>query len=31
MGIKEIVIMLAVLAVGYYLGSSGALSRFLPS
>lgn len=30
MGIKEITIMVAVLALGYYLGKAGALSRFLP-
>ena len=28
MSIKEIVILLAVVALGYYLGKSGALSRF---
>ena len=30
MSVKEIVILLAVVAVGYWLGSSGALARFLP-
>jgi hypothetical protein len=30
MGIKEMAILLLVLAVGYWLGKSGALSRFLP-
>lgn len=30
MSIKEIAIIGAVLAFGYWLGSSGALSRFLP-
>lgn len=30
MSIKEIVILVAVLAVGYWLGTSGALARFMP-
>ena len=30
MSIKEIVIIVAILAVGYWLGSSGVISRFLP-
>lgn len=30
MGIKEICILVLILALGYWLGSSGALSRFLP-
>lgn len=28
MGIKEIVILIAILAIGYYLGANGALARF---
>lgn len=30
MGIKEIVVLIGVAAFGYWLGTSGALSRFLP-
>jgi hypothetical protein len=30
MGVKEIVILLVVLAVGYWLGKSGALAGVLP-
>lgn len=30
MSVKEIVIIVAVLAVGYFLGKSGALGKFLP-
>jgi hypothetical protein len=30
MNIKEIAILIGVLAVGYWLGKSGALSQFLP-
>lgn len=28
MGIKEIVILVVILAIGYYLGTRGALSQF---
>jgi hypothetical protein len=30
MGVKEIVILVVVLAIGYWLGKSGALSSILP-
>lgn len=30
MNVKEIVIMLAVLALGYYLGTNNTLARFMP-
>lgn len=30
MGVKEILILLAVMALGYWLGMSGALARFIP-
>jgi hypothetical protein len=30
MGVKEIVVLLLVLAVGYYMGKMGLLARFLP-
>lgn len=30
MGIKEVAILLAILALGYYLGSNGALASILP-
>jgi hypothetical protein len=30
MNVKEIAILIGVLVLGYWLGSSGALSRFLP-
>jgi hypothetical protein len=30
MSIKEIVILVAILALGYWLGKSGALSKFIP-
>lgn len=30
MGLKEILILIAVLGLGYYLGKSGALSGILP-
>lgn len=30
MGVKEIAILLGVMAFGYYLGSNGVLNRFLP-
>ncbi len=28
MGVKEIVVLVLILAVGYYLGANGALARF---
>ena len=31
MGIKEIVILVAVLALGYWLGTNGALAKFMPA
>lgn len=31
MNVKEIAILIGVMALGYWLGQSGALSRFLPS
>lgn len=30
MGVKEIVILLAILAFGYWLGQSGVIARYLP-
>lgn len=30
MGVKEIVLVIAVLALGYWLGTNDALARFLP-
>ena len=31
MGIKEIMVLIAVLMVGYYLGTNDMLQRFIPS
>lgn len=31
MGVKEIAVLLIVLGVGYYAGSSGLLSRLMPA
>jgi len=30
MGIKEIVVLFIILAVGYWLGSSGVISKYIP-